>query len=209
MENNSTPINSYPLTDKEHVSDEALALVYSSQKSEEAIAELIRRFDGMMNVNVDRFKDVPAIDLIDLKQEATLGLVKAAAEFKAESGVPFFGFASRCIRNKILDAVRAYLRIKNIAFNEAVSITDDDGSDNERIPDISVIDPLHAYAQKEFVDNFYALAKDNLPQRQFIALTMSLNDYSYKEIMEELELDNLKQVDNAIAAAKRTMRKLL
>ena len=209
MENNSTPINSYPLTDKEHVSDEALAHVYSSQKSEEAIAELIRRFDGMMNVNVDRFKDVPAIDLIDLKQEATLGLVKAAAEFKSESGVPFFGFASRCIRNKILDAVRAHLRIKNIAFNEAVSITDDDGSDNERIPDISVIDPLHAYAQKEFVDNIYALAKDNLPQRQFIALTMSLNDYSYKEIMEELELDNLKQVDNAIAAAKRTMRKLL
>lgn len=209
MDNTLPPETSFPYSDKEQVSDEQLALLYSSQKDEEAIAELISRYDGMVNSNVERFKDVPAIDVVDLKQEATLGLVNAANEYKVQSGVPFFGFASRCIKNKILDAVRAHSRVKNIAFNEAISITDEDGSDNERIPDATVIDPLHAYAQKEFIDNFYALAKDNLPERQYKALTMSLNDYSYKEIMEELGLDNLKQVDNALAAAKRTMRKLL
>ena len=209
MDNTLPPETSFPYSDKEQVSDEQLALLYSSQKDEEAIAELINRYDGMVNSNVERFKDVPAIDVVDLKQEATLGLVNAANEYKVQSGVPFFGFASRCIKNKILDAVRAHSRVKNIAFNEAISITDEDGSDNERIPDTTVIDPLHAYAQKEFIDNFYALAKDNLPERQYKALTMSLNDYSYKEIMEELGLDNLKQVDNALAAAKRTMRKLL
>ena len=61
----------------------------------------------------------------------------------------------------------------------------------------------------EAMEKIVDIAKQELPKKQYDVLMLFFEGYSYQEIMSKLSLKNTKQVDNALASARRTLRDLL
>ena len=111
--------------------------------------------------------------------------------------------------NRLRDIVRSYHTLNNETFNSAQSITELDGKESERIPSAQTPDPISQAIRNETVEKILTLAKEELPKKQYDVLMLFLEGYSYAEIQVKLGLNNTKQVDNALSAAKRTLRDLL
>ena len=58
----------------------------------------------------------------DLIQEGAIGLMDAVTHFDSASGTPFQAYASVCIEHRILSALRAQSRQKNLPLNESVPL---------------------------------------------------------------------------------------
>ncbi len=61
-------------------------------------------------------------DSEDLMQEGMLGLLSAIRHYEPDRGTSFRTYAERCIRSRIVSAVRAAARFKHGPLNDSVSI---------------------------------------------------------------------------------------
>lgn len=189
--------------------DDNVLVELSKQGNDVATTALIIRYKPLVNMLTRKYFIYRGVDNDDLVQEATLALVKAVQRHNPEKGSQFKTFAYQCIDNRLRDVVRNNHSINNEIFNASVSITELDGSESERLTDKTAIDPIAQAIQNEAVEKLHKLAKEELPPKQYNVLMLFLEGYSYAEIMEKLSLKNTKQVDNALSAAKRTLRDLL
>ncbi len=190
------------------LSDDELVKL-AKKGSDVAMTALIIKYRPLINKLTRKYFFCRGIDNDDLLQEGSLALIKAIKNHDVEKNNSFMTFAYQCIENRLRDILRASNSINNKAYNETVSIIEEDGTVTERIADVHVIDPLAQALKDEMKENLYTLAKENLPKKQYNVLVLFLEGFSYAEIVEKLGLNNTKQVDNALAAAKRTLRDLL
>lgn len=190
------------------MSDDALTLL-AQQGNEDAITALIVRYKPLVNMLTRKYFIYRGVDNDDLVQEATLALVKAVRRHDPAKGSQFKTFAFQCIDNRLRDIVRINHSINNEGFNASLSLTELDGNESEKITDTQAVSPLDRAISNEGVEKILTLAKDELSQKQYDVLMLFLEGYSYQEIVERLALKNTKQVDNALAAARRTLRELL
>lgn len=190
------------------LTDDELALL-AQKGNDDAITALIVRYKPFIKMVARKYFIYRGVDSDDLVQEATLALIKAVQHHDASKGTKFKSFASQCIDNRLRDVVRLNHTINNEGFNSSISLTDLDGNETDKITDSSSTDPLDQAISNEAMEKIVDIAKQELPKKQYDVLMLFFEGYSYQEIMSKLSLKNTKQVDNALASARRTLRDLL
>lgn len=154
-------------------------------------------------------------DIDDLRQEASIALMRAVETYEEGRGVSFGLYAKICIKNRMISILR---RIKRTASITASVPSDhgngSHGADNEAgIPDISAADiPRRLCGDPELhlieAENYKHLTDiigGALNEREKRVLDLYVGGASYKEIAERLNVSE-KSVDNAVYRIKAKLR---
>jgi RNA polymerase sigma factor (sigma-70 family) len=110
-----------------HVRDEFLA-GRAGRGDEAAFAELVRRYRGLLGTAV-RYRSA-GLEPDDLRQAALIGLYFACRSYDPDRGVRFAGWARRCVRQAIMNAIRWAHGRRQLVLTDALH--DGDGDDPTR-----------------------------------------------------------------------------
>ena len=139
----------------------------------------------------------------DLIQEGMIGLYNAIGEYqRKEDGSSFKNFAYLCVSRRIIDAVKASARKKNLPLNNGTQILfADDWAAPELSPEEMLIlrDDRREFRQKISVV---------LSDFEFKVTTMYMDGMSCAEICEATG-KTVKSVDNALQRSKRKLQEVL
>lgn len=132
----------------------------------------------------------------ELIQMGMIGLMRAVRTYDFENTATFKTYASHCIRNTIVDAVR-----KQNAH-----------PDNDNIDDVMLFsdeqEPERIYIEDETSRLLLETISATLNEREMSVLKLFLDAMSYAEISEKLGIEK-KQVDNTIYALRKKIKKIL
>ena len=135
----------------------------------------------------------------DLVQEGMCGLYSAALGFKCENGA-FSTYANRCIRNRIVDAVKLNNGAKHSALNNFLPIMEVSG--------MSGVNPEDEVIGREGKHEILQRMSKVLSSLEFKAIIMYTDGMTMAEISTALG-KNSKSIDNAINRAKNKLQSIL
>lgn len=161
--------------------------------------ELLKRYKNKVLAIARRFF-LGGAETEDLVQEGMCGLYTAIINYSPEKG-NFSPYANTCVRNRILDKVRAGKNNKNFALNSSVPIEEVDGEM------LSSLNPEDELIKDESLSEFYAAIAKNLSSLEFKVMVMYIDGLTMSEISSALNL-SVKSVDNAITRARRKLQKI-
>lgn len=136
------------------------------------------------------------LDADDLAGHGMLGLIRAIRTYDATLGASFKTYATKCIRNAIVDAVRT--ASNNV---EEVDLCDNIPSDDNQNPE-------NLFIENEATDILLNAIASTLTPTEFAVLKLHIESMSYKDIANELGIEQ-KKVDNTIYSAKKKIKKLV
>ena len=181
------------------MSDEELVLaLQSGDKS--AWEELFIKYKPIV-LSIARRFFLSGGETEDLVQEGMCGLYSAVAGFKPGSG-GFSAYASRCIRNRIVDAVKLSNGAKHSALNNFIPILEVGNSW------ISSENPEDEVIGREGKSEMLQKMSKVLSSLEFKAIIMYTDGLSMAEISSALG-KNVKSIDNAINRAKNKLQSIL
>lgn len=190
--------------------DDTLLVEASRAGDEQASAELIRRYRGLVRSRTRSYFLVGG-DRDDIVQEGMIGLSKAIRDYDSGREASFRSFAELCVTRQIISAVKSSTRLKHSPLNGYVSLSGpvSGAEDGERVfADVlaarEVCDPadlvLSAW-ETEFIARGVA---DALSKFEAEVLKLYSSGCSYTVIAARLGC-HTKAVDNALQRAKRKM----
>lgn len=141
-----------------------------------------------------------AYDVDDLAGYGMLGLIRAIHTYDENGKANFKTYASRCIKNAIVDAVRK-------SESGAVEIKLD-SVDDEIQGEMQQTNPESIFIENETSSLLFEAMSSLLTPTELDVLKLHLECMSYADIAKELGLER-KKVDNTIYSAKKKIRKLL
>ena len=139
-------------------------------------------------------------DSEDLIQEGTFGLLSAIRQFDPDGGAAFKTFAERCIRMRLLSAVKSASRLKHFPLNDGISLeelSEDPGADISTLPELFRHNPEELILAKESREELNAAFSRCLSRFEIKVLDLYLEGLSYREIADRLCRD-AKSIDNAV-----------
>lgn len=149
-------------------------------------------------------------DSEDLIQEGMIGLLSAIRQFDPEREASFKTFAEKCIRNRILSAIKTASSLKNLPLNDFVPIDSLQSDESE----LSVLasglnrnspeEQVLASESEETSKTFYSSFLNQLSKFEATVIEKYLDGLSYREIAE-LSGKTEKAVDNAIQRIRRKL----
>lgn len=187
-------------TREEQTADEEL--VVRAQSGDEAATEtLMHRYADLVRSRARGFF-LAGGETEDLIQEGMIGLYRAICDYKpmSESGMRFKSFAFLCITRRIIDAVKASARRKNVPLNNYVSIFDNESGLMEISPEEEMI---RLEDRREFLQKMSRV----LSNFEFRIIVMYMDGMSCAEICAVTGKSE-KSVDNAIQRSKRKLQTL-
>ena len=134
-------------------------------------------------------------DTDDLAGYGMLGLIRAIRTYDESAGASFKTYASRCVKNAIVDATR-----KASSKVEEVNLDDDFQTADS--------DPENLFLENEASSLLLNAIASTLTPTEFEVLKLHIECLSYAEIAKELGIEQ-KKVDNTIYSAKKKIKKLL
>lgn len=146
------------------------------------------------------FSVAGAYDVDDLVQYGMLGLMRAIHTYKQDSAASFKTYASHCIRNAIVDALR-----KLDSAPEQIQL-DDVSSAEDKL--LCSENPESIFIENEAYGMLFDAIASLLTPTELDVLKLHLECMSYADIATELGLER-KKVDNTIYSAKKKIRRLL
>lgn len=146
------------------------------------------------------FSVAGAYETDDLVQYGMLGLIRAIHTYKTDGKASFKTYASHCVKNAIVDAVR-----KADSAPEQVTLEDVNGGEDSLL---SAENPESIFIANETSALLFDAIAALLTPTEFDVLKLHLECMSYADIAKELGLER-KKVDNTIYSAKKKIRKLL
>lgn len=182
-----------------NLTDEELVALYKSGNST-AFDEIYGRYKGVVKYYCRNLFLIGA-ESEDIMQEGMLGLFNAVSSY-SEGQSSFSTYATVCIKNKLLSAIKKYSNSKNSVLNNTVS-TD-------------ILDKLQIF---EATPEDFVLIKENgkelknkltesLSKTEIKVLKHFLDGLSYVEISEKLQT-SVKSVDNALTRARKKIIKFI
>lgn len=148
----------------------------------------------------------------DIIQIGMIGLLKAIRNYASDKEGTFKTYATRCIRNAILDGVREANAKKNMPLNKSYPLLerseDSDGAAYSHFTLSSEPDPEEQYIAKEAEQAFFDALSHSLGETDLAIIKLYLSSMPYKEISEQLGV-TAKKVDNTIYNAKKKIEKML
>lgn len=150
-------------------------------------------------------------DQDDLIQEGYIGLWNAIRDYDKSKECSFRYFAEKCIKRKILTAIRASTRKKHGPLNYYRSYNKPIYDNSEytlldRLKNETVMDPLEVYIYKEEMDDLYEIIELELSKLEKRVYKLHHSGMSYFEISDILKVEE-KSVDNALQRAKKKILK--
>ena len=182
-------------------SDEAL-VERAQGGDKQATEELLSRYAGLVRGRARGFFLVGG-ETEDLIQEGMIGLYRAVSEYRSDrdGGMSFKNFAYLCVSRRIIDAVKASARQKNVPPNNNVSLFQSEWEMPVSSPEDEII---RGEDRREFLQK---MSKE-LSDFEFRIAVMYMDGFSCAEICEATGKSE-KSVDNAIQRSKRKLQKLL
>ena len=168
----------------------------------QATEELLSRYAGLVRGRARGFFLVGG-ETEDLIQEGMIGLYRAVSEYRVdrEGGMSFKNFAYLCVSRRIIDAVKASARKKNVPLNNYVSLFQSEWEMPVSSPEDEVI---RGEDRREFLQK---MSKE-LSDFESRVTVMYMDGLSCAEICEATGKEE-KSVDNAIQRSKKKLQKLL
>lgn len=136
----------------------------------------------------------------DLAQEGMLGFLSAVYSFKPGGEATFRTYASACIKNRIISAVRSQLSRKNMPLNFSVPLSDDD-IDSEA----ANADPQNILIAQEETSRLLGILNGQLSGFEKKVIKHYLSGFSYEQTAQKLGTSS-KAVDNALQRAKKKLK---
>ena len=168
-----------------------LLILRSREHDDLAFAELVSRYTPMMNKLVATLESAPA-DRDELFAEACVGLHAAMLKYDlSQDSVTFGLFARICVRNRLLDLVRA--DADRPVGELDVELMGEEDSLEERLVD------------REIFDKLLGSAKDVLSDYEYRVLLLHIQGYKTSAIASMLSR-TAKSVDNAKSRLFRRLR---
>ncbi len=194
------------------LTDEQLAAM-AKEGSETAEEILIEKYKSLAKLKAKAYF-IAGGDQEDVVQEGMIGLMKAVRSFDPEREASFKTYASACINNQIIKAIRNADREKNHPLNDAVSLNDtvDSTDDTLTLGDIikaSISDePEQKVIYQELMEKIRMSIRDNFSDLERAVIQGKLEGKSYVEIARELG-KSPKTVDNAIQRVRHKVVRIL
>ncbi len=145
--------------------------------------------------------DSALMDVDDLMQEGSLGLLSAVFTFKAEYNVLFKTYASKCIQNAVSSAVRSRTAKKHTPTGYTVPYEDMDNT-------LYVDSPEEAVIAVDRCNETLAFLSQSLSNKEYIVLKLYLSGKTYKEIASHTSSEE-KSVDNTMQRIRSKLKKFL
>lgn len=136
----------------------------------------------------------------DLVQEGMCGLYSAMLNYKSGDR-DFSAYAHACIKNRILDVVKANSNFKNAALNNSLPIDGEERLYSQRRS------PEDELINSENESELNCVLKRNLSPLEYKVMSMYVDGVAMSGICESLA-KSYKTVDNAIMRAKRKLQKI-
>ena len=194
------------------LTDEQLVLM-AKEGSETAEEILIEKYKGLVRMKAKAYFMVGA-EPEDVVQEGMIGLVKAIRNFDSEREAGFKTFASTCINNQIIKAIRKAEREKNQPLNDAISLNDQVGDKQEGLTVGDILrasmsnEPEEMLIYEDSLNRLGELSKETFSPLETQVLRGKLQGKSYQEIASELG-KSPKTIDNALQRIRKKIMDFL
>ncbi|NLO46593.1 MAG: sigma-70 family RNA polymerase sigma factor [Clostridiales bacterium] len=178
--------------------------------SDEALAELARGGCGAA-VGVIVVRMAPVVKSIaskhrtageadDLAQEGMIGLLNAVGSFDPKNGAAFRTYATVCIGNRIISAVR-----KNIRGIEGKLVNISGADDADLLSGGGADDPQNIIVGQAEADRLMSALTESLSHFEGDVLRLYLSGEKYSSIASQLS-STYKSVDNAMQRIRKKLR---
>ncbi len=194
------------------LTDEQLVLM-AREGSETAEEILIEKYKGLVRMKAKAYFIVGA-ETEDVVQEGMIGLIKAIRKFDPEREAGFKTFASTCINNQIIKAIRKAEREKNQPLNDAISLNDQVGGKEEGLTIGDILraslsdEPEEMLIYEESLTRLGELSKETFSPLETQVLRGKIQGKSYQEIAAELG-KSPKTIDNALQRIRKKITDFL
>ena len=176
-------------------------------RAEEALVE---RYLPLVGVCARSYKLLGA-EKRDLSQEGVFGLISAVRSFDGAKGASFRTYAERCIRNRLLSAIRSASRFKHFPLNDSMSLEQLSEESDPRLS--AVLEDFHCNPEdvvlaRESKEEIEKALSDCLSKYETKVFSLYLDGRSYEQIGVQLGKD-VKSVDNALQRIRRKLARNL
>ncbi len=189
------------MSDYPSLSDEKLAALCRDCDDEKAWNELSLRYLRVAKAVASSFSG-SALEGEDLVQEGILGFLAAVWSFNEKNAASFATYASVCIRNRMLSALKTRSAQKQIPNSLFVPIEDESATAD------SALSPEEAVVSKKEVSRLSALISTKLSPQEKKVFSLYLCNNSYGEIAALTGLSQ-KAVDGTLQRARKKLRSAL
>lgn len=171
------------------------------KKLEEKYIKMIMKIINSFNLDWGDY----SINKEDLKQEALIGLFEACKKYDEKYNVKFSTFAYQIIRRRVN---RAYMKMKKIYEKETYSYSKFEKDDHSNILSTEEVEEKtnDLLKVKDICLKSYYTGGKILSEMDYSIISMRMDNKSYKEIAEELNIST-KKVDNRLARIKKHLAK--
>jgi len=182
-----------------------------SQGDASAENELVSRYTTLVRICARPYFLVGG-DSEDLIQEGMMGLLSAVRQYDSSTGASFKTFAEKCVKNRIIGAVKSASRLKHVPLNDGVSL--EEILSNESQPNSAVLAdsfirmPEEQVLARECTNDFISSYSRYLSKFETTVLNHYLNGLSYSEIADTLGR-SVKSVDNAVQRIRHKLARHL
>lgn len=200
----------------------ALAKDPTNENARFAYHYIIEKYKGIIHGTIKKKNYfLQGGDYDDLFQEGMFGIYKAIKDFKEEAG-EFETFLKICVDRQLISAIKTSTRKKHTPLNEMIPL-DRSLPENDNLSmmdifgardevqygiDFESLNPEDQVIYMERHDIQKKMLRQALSDKEKSVYNLYLEDKSYKEIMDDLGVDNPKMIDNAIQRVKRKIEKI-
>ncbi|MBQ8134969.1 MAG: sigma-70 family RNA polymerase sigma factor [Clostridia bacterium] len=182
------------------LSDEELAAL-CKDGMQEAFGELSVRYIFIIRNKASNLYNM-GIEADDLFQEGLIGLNNAVRTFDENGNASFRTYASVCIHNRMVSAVRSANSSKNKINHLTVSLT-------EELDVLSAphTEPESALMAEEDFKELSGKIRNSLSELEMQVVLLYIDGYSYDEIAEKLRIPK-KSCDSAMQRVRKKLKGL-
>lgn len=190
------------------------ALARAQAGDQDALEDLLTHYDKMLHYIAGGYY-LQDGDQDDLLQEARIGFVDGITSYDPDKGMSFKNFAWLCVTRHLDSRVKKSLRKKHMVLNRALSIDDDEVSEEAFSPseNLSMADrdehgrlatPENDVVERETFRELGAFMESALSKLEYRVLILRYAGLSYEDITNHLGLET-KSVDNAIQRIRKKL----
>ena len=144
----------------------------------------------------------------DLIQEGMIGLFKAVREYQPEKEASFQTFARICVDRQIYNAIQNSNRQKHQPLNSYISLSQEDGENEEHLPDMWVENPESIIIDQVNVRDLEQEITCTLSPMENQVLDYYLDGNGYTEIAKIMG-KTPKSIDNALQRIRGKIKEQL
>ena len=180
-------------------------LIQAKAGDENAKEKILLHFDKEIFDVASGYQNIAGYGVEDLVQEGKI-LLTRLIEIYDESKGHFEGLLRTALNNKYIDMSRKKVP-QTVSITAPTILEEGQEEDDGLIGAIPSEEPtpFDALSRMDEVKSFYKTLQDLLTPDQYSVMCLYLQNYSYKEIAERLNLTT-KKVDNLILASKKKIK---